>query len=354
MPAKEKKLRIDNVGKRFGRTAALEDINFSVEEGEFCILLGPSGCGKSTLLRIIAGIEEPSEGEVSIGSRNLTNLPPKEMDVAMVFQSYALYPHMTVRENLAFPLKVRAVKGKEMEDSVNEAAEILSIGELLGRYPRELSGGQRQRVAIGRAIVRKPKLFLFDEPLSNLDARLRVKMRAELAALHKRLKATIVYVTHDQTEAMTLGDRVVVMNEGKVQQIGSPSEVYDSPRNLFVAQFIGSPEMNIMEGRIEAGGFFRSGGLSFRLSSPSTDGEAAAGIRPEDLFLNKGEGLEEAGKANIELIENLGPEMIIYLNISGRDLVMRSEPIKGLSEGDDRMVYVKSGKVHMFREGRRI
>ena len=295
------KLYINNLAKRFGKTAALEDINLTVKEGEFCILLGPSGCGKSTLLRIIAGIENAASGEVFIENRNVTALAPKARDVAMVFQGYALYPHMSVKENLLFPLKMIKMPRDEAEARISEAAHLLSIGDLIPRYPRELSGGQRQRAAIGRTIVRRPKLFLFDEPLSNLDAMLRVKMRVELAALHKRLGATIIYVTHDQTEAMTLGEKVVIMEEGRIQQTGTPSEVYNRPQNLFVARFIGSPEMNFLEGEISDEGTFRSAALTLGLEQKFPPGPASLGIRPEDISGESSASAEPLEEMRVDL-----------------------------------------------------
>ena len=242
-------IEIRDVNKVFGATHVLHDVDLEVANGEFLVLVGPSGCGKSTLLRMIAGLEEVSGGEIVIGGRVVTDLPPKDRDIAMVFQNYALYPHMTVRDNMAFSLKLHGVPKDSVARQVAEAAEILDLTPYLDRFPRQLSGGQRQRVAMGRAIVRNPQVFLFDEPLSNLDAKLRVQMRVEIRALHQRLKATSVYVTHDQIEAMTMADRIVVLHEGRVEQIGSPLDLYDRPVNLFVAGFIGSPAMNFINGK---------------------------------------------------------------------------------------------------------
>src|SRR5215813_8372350 len=249
---------IRDVRKAFGATAVIHGVDISIRDGEFVVLVGPSGCGKSTLLRMIAGLENISGGEIRIGDRIVNNVPPKERDVAMVFQNYALYPHMTVAANMAFSMKLRGAPKTEIDERVNRAAAILDLTKLLERYPRQLSGGQRQRVAMGRAIVRDPQVFLFDEPLSNLDAKLRVSMRGEIKALHQRLKTTTVYVTHDQVEAMTMADRIVVMHNGRVEQIGKPLELYDHPDNLFVAQFIGSPAMNIVNGTLR-----RSNGSTF-------------------------------------------------------------------------------------------
>src|ERR671917_2910802 len=255
-------VEIREVTKSFGATPVIHGVSIDIEDGEFVILVGPSGCGKSTLLRMIAGLENITGGEIRIGSRVVNNVPPKERDIAMVFQNYALYPHMTVADNMAFSLKLRKAPKAEIEARVSRAAEILGLTKLLDRYPRQLSGGQRQRVAMGRAIVRDPQVFLFDEPLSNLDAKLRVAMRTEIKELHQRLKTTTVYVTHDQIEAMTMADKIVVMHDGLVEQIGTPLELYDKPNNVFVAGFIGSPAMNFIKGRVGDGGFAASGGAA--------------------------------------------------------------------------------------------
>ncbi|MFL5234527.1 MAG: ABC transporter ATP-binding protein, partial [Microvirga sp.] len=284
-------VEIRNVRKAFGATQVIHGVSIDIVDGEFVILVGPSGCGKSTLLRMIAGLENISGGEIRIGERVVNNVPPKERDIAMVFQNYALYPHMTVYDNMAFSLKLAGRPDAEVRSRVAEAAQILGLDQYLARYPRQLSGGQRQRVAMGRAIVRKPQVFLFDEPLSNLDAKLRVAMRTEIKALHQRLKTTSIYVTHDQIEAMTMADRIVVMNAGRVEQIGTPLELYDRPNNLFVAQFIGSPAMNIVQGRLR-----RANGSSFVESADGirwplgtargTDGQTVTyGVRPDHLEL---------------------------------------------------------------------
>src|SRR5476649_2725121 len=277
---------IRDVRKSFGATAVIHGVDVSIRDGEFVVLVGPSGCGKSTLLRMLAGLENITSGEISIGNRIVNNLPPKERDVAMVFQNYALYPHMTVAANMAFSMKLRGAPKDETENRVNRAAEILGLLQLLERYPRQLSGGQRQRVAMGRAIVRDPQVFLFDEPLSNLDAKLRVQMRTEIKELHQRLKTTTVYVTHDQIEAMTMADKIVVMHDGRVEQIGAPLELYDRPQNMFVAGFIGSPSMNFLGGAIKNNGrleFTGPGSASLPLAGAPTgsDGRAAIyGVRP--------------------------------------------------------------------------
>ena len=255
-------LSIENVKKSFGATPILHGVSIQIPDGAFVILVGPSGCGKSTLLRMIAGLEEISAGEIRIGSRVVNRVPPKERDIAMVFQSYALYPHMTVEQNMAFSLRLKGAPTQEKKTKVERASNILGLQELLQRYPKELSGGQRQRVAMGRAIVRDPSVFLFDEPLSNLDAKLRVQMRGEIKSLHQRLETTTVYVTHDQIEAMTMADQIVVMNQGKIEQIGAPLELYDRPANLFVAGFIGSPAMNFIAGTVREDGFQTADGLT--------------------------------------------------------------------------------------------
>src|SRR5512139_127734 len=282
---------IRDVSKAFGLTAVIHGVNVDIGDGEFVVLVGPSGCGKSTLLRMVAGLENITSGEIRIGERVVNNLPPKARDVAMVFQNYALYPHMTVAANMGFSLKLRDAPKAEIEARVSRAADILGLKPLLERYPRQLSGGQRQRVAMGRAIVRDPQVFLFDEPLSNLDAKLRVAMRAEIKALHQRLKTTTVYVTHDQIEAMTMTDRIVVMHDGIVEQIGTPLELFDRPGNLFVAQFIGSPAMNVLPGTLRrngSGAYVEALGAHWPVPAgvDGTDGQAVSyGIRPGDLTL---------------------------------------------------------------------
>src|SRR5712664_3998338 len=260
------------VRKSFGSTEVVHGVDISIADGEFCVLVGPSGCGKSTLLRMIAGLEEISSGEIAIGARVVNALRPKERDIAMVFQNYALYPHMTVYDNMAFSLRLAGVAKDEAEQRVADASQILGLNDYLQRYPRQLSGGQRQRVAMGRAIVRKPQVFLFDEPLSNLDAKLRVAMRTEIKALHQRLTTTSVYVTHDQIEAMTMADKIVVMNNGRVEQIGSPLELYDNPANLFVAGFIGSPAMNFLKGRLNGAAVAVGSGISLPVKTKLESG----------------------------------------------------------------------------------
>src|SRR6516165_8832367 len=289
---------IRDVRKAFGNAHVIHGVDISIRDGEFVVLVGPSGCGKSTLLRMIAGLENITGGEIRIGDRVVNNVPPKERDVAMVFQNYALYPHMTVAANMAFSMKLRGAPKSEIDERVNRAAAILGLSQLLERFPRQLSGGQRQRVAMGRAIVRDPQVFLFDEPLSNLDAKLRVQMRTEIKELHQRLKTTSIYVTHDQIEAMTMADKIVVMRDGVVEQIGAPLELYDKPQNLFVAGFIGSPAMNMVPGtaRVNGGEGYVEFGGGARLAMPrrasAADGQSVLyGIRPEHCLLADSAGL---------------------------------------------------------------
>ncbi len=321
-------LRVEHLGKSYGSANVLSDINLSVENGEFIVLVGPSGCGKSTLLRMIAGLDGVTTGDIYIGDRLVNGLAPAERKIAMVFQSYALYPHMDVRKNMTFGLKFTGVAPAERERRVNEAARMLRLEELLGRYPRDLSGGQRQRVAIGRAIVREPDVFLFDEPLSNLDAALRVSTRVEIARLHRLLGATMVYVTHDQTEAMTLADRIVVMSQGRIEQIGKALDLYYAPANLFVAGFIGSPAMNFFPGAVESvdGGTARIVGAGFEpLALPADALDRGAkvtiGVRPEHLRI-AGEG-PFATSGAVELVERLGESSFAHVRrADGKMLVV--------------------------------
>lgn len=314
-------VKIDNVYKRYGRTQVMHGVSVDIDDGEFVVLVGPSGCGKSTLLRMLAGLEEISDGTISIADNVVNDIPPKERDIAMVFQSYALYPHKTVYDNIAFPLKMAKRKRAEVEEKVNRAAEILDLTNYLKRYPKELSGGQRQRVAMGRAIVRDPQVFLFDEPLSNLDAKLRVTMRIEIKELHQRLGSTIVYVTHDQIEAMTMADKIVVMRDGRVEQIGSPLDLYDKPDNTFVAGFIGSPAMNFVRGEIaaEAGArtFVSESGLKLPLPDVAApEGQPVIyGIRPEHIEIGDG-----GAEMEVVVVEPTGSETQIYAK-SGKDLI---------------------------------
>jgi multiple sugar transport system ATP-binding protein len=313
---------ICDVRKAFGATEVIHGVDVLIGDGEFVVLVGPSGCGKSTLLRMIAGLENITSGEIRIGERVVNRVPPKERDIAMVFQNYALYPHMTVAANMGFSLMLRGAPKREIEQRVKAAADILGLTLLLNRYPRQLSGGQRQRVAMGRAIVRDPKVFLFDEPLSNLDAKLRVAMRTEIKELHQRLKTTTIYVTHDQIEAMTLADRIVVMHDGLVEQVGAPLELYDQPRNLFVAGFIGSPAMNFLTGTIRTNGapqFESAHGIRLPLTTVplGNDGRPAIyGIRPEHFVI-----ADDGAEAEVQVVEPTGSELQIAAKIGGDDVV---------------------------------
>jgi multiple sugar transport system ATP-binding protein len=316
-----------NVKKIFGDNLVLNNINLEVKNGEFCVIVGPSGCGKTTLLRILAGLEDVTEGEIYIDNVLVNNIPPSKREIAMVFQDYALYPHMTVKENMSFSLRLRNFPKEEIEKRVNEAAEILQIKHLLDRMPKQLSGGQRQRVAIGRAIVRHPKVFLFDEPLSNIDAKLREEMRIETLRVHQKLQTTMVYVTHDQIEAMTLASKIVVMNKGVIQQEGTPIEIYKKPQNIFVASFIGTPTMNFIKGKItlendktflihkEKKFFIPS--YSFPDSSKYNGREVILGIRPDDIILDDSKiDKENAISARVDVVELLGPRENVYIKIS--------------------------------------
>jgi ABC-type sugar transport system ATPase subunit len=338
--------------KEFDETAAVDDLDLEVADGEFVVLVGPSGSGKTTALRLVAGLERPTVGTIHIGERDVTDVPPKERDIAMVFQNYALYPHMSVYGNMAFGLQVRRFKKDDIDSRVREAADILGIGELLGRRPGQLSGGQRQRTALGRSIVRHPKVFLFDEPLSNLDAGLRVEMRAELSQLHRRLNATILYVTHDQIEAMTMGQRIAIMNEGRLQQCAEPLEVYRKPANRFVASFIGSPAINFFDGTLEPGGAgWRFTGSNFQLHVPG-EGQpptsaATLGARPEDLKL----GDRGTFGAVVRVVEPIGSEMYVHLDCpDGTRAVARVPADQKVSVDKQVYIEVPPGKVHLFRQ----
>jgi len=352
------RVAIRNVEKRFGSTQVIHGVNIDIDDGEFAVLVGPSGCGKTTLLRMIAGLEEISGGEILIGERVVNRVLPKERDIAMVFQNYALYPHMTVRENMAFSLMLARRPAGEVRERVGKAAEILGLTALLDRYPRQLSGGQRQRVAMGRAIVRDPQVFLFDEPLSNLDAKLRVAMRTEIKELHQRLKTTSVYVTHDQIEAMTMADKIVVMKDGVVEQTGSPLQLYDRPVNTFVAGFIGSPAMNVLAGRAQrADGALRialAAGHSVELASglPVVDGQQVLfGIRPEHLAL-AGEGLP----VNVVVVEPTGADTQLYCEVGGTDVNVVLRDRTEVRAGDHVRLAPDLSKFHLFdaASGRRI
>jgi multiple sugar transport system ATP-binding protein len=339
---------IRNVAKSFGTLSVMNDVNLSIEKGEFIVLVGPSGCGKSTLLRIIAGLEEASRGDIVIGGIRVNDLEPRERDIAMVFQSYALYPHMKVEQNLDFNMRLRNRPKPEIETSVKTAAGVLGLGALLERFPRQLSGGQRQRVAMGRAIVRRPQLFLFDEPLSNLDAKLRVQMRAEIRKLHLEIGATSIYVTHDQVEAMTMADRIVVMNKGNVEQLGSPLELYDKPRTLFVAEFIGSPSMNFYRGTVTPeGGMLTASGSRLPLppGCPVRPGQdVVAGIRPEHLTITE----DGPVSTQVVLVEHLGPETFAYMEGEQGLICLRLPRDASLARGRDVRLSVHAQDVHVF------
>jgi multiple sugar transport system ATP-binding protein len=337
----------NNVQKTYGnQTKVIHGITFDIHNGEFVVLVGPSGCGKSTLLRMLAGLEQISGGEISIDNTVINDLESKDRDIAMVFQSYALYPHMTVRENMAFSLRLRKADAQTTQERVDHAANILNLTALLDRYPRELSGGQRQRVAMGRAIVRDPKVFLFDEPLSNLDAKLRVAMRAEIKALHQRLKTTTVYVTHDQIEAMTMADRIVVMHDGIVEQIGTPLELFDHPGNLFVAQFIGSPAMNVFKGTVQNG---QVEALDTQWPLPPTAHPVANGttvhygIRPGDLEL-----ASTGIAAQVVVVEPTGAETELLLQIAGQKFVLVMHGRTDVQPNDTVYLQFNAAKAHVF------
>ncbi|MCO4769953.1 MAG: sn-glycerol-3-phosphate ABC transporter ATP-binding protein UgpC [Deltaproteobacteria bacterium] len=345
-------VELRDVGKLYGDTRAVQGVNLSVADGEFLVLVGPSGCGKSTLLRMVAGLEEISEGELRIGGSRANEKAPRDRDVAMVFQSYALYPHMTVRQNMAFGLKVRKEDPAEIARRVNDAARMLELEPLLDRLPKAMSGGQRQRVALGRAIVRQPEVFLFDEPLSNLDAALRTQMRGELKALHAQLGSTMLYVTHDQVEAMTLADRIAVLRLGVLQQAGTPRELFERPANRFVAGFIGSPAMNFIEGQIEDGAF-AAGSATFPLSDlgEATEGGACTlGVRPHELLV---QGTDAAGlSGRVGLVEPTGWESMVHVDTDLGRLVARVETraLGTIAEGS--AVTVRpSEAVHLFASG---
>ncbi len=348
------KVTLDNVCKRYGPAEVVHQVCLDLPDQELVVLVGPSGCGKSTTLRMIAGLEEISEGTIHIGDRLVNDVAPKDRDIAMVFQSYALYPHMSVRKNLEFGLKMRRTPAAEIKKRVNEAAGILGIEDLLGRKPRDLSGGQRQRVAMGRAIVRRPSVFLFDEPLSNLDAKLRGQMRIEIARLHAKLKTTTIYVTHDQVEAMTLADRIVVMESGSVQQVGAPLDIYNHPKNRFVAGFIGMPSMNFARGKLTntgGGASVLSGGVEVPLPdlgegelNGDTSREVIIGVRPPDLVLSDDGVLD----ARVEVREPMGAEVYLHVDSPWGDLVVRADGKSRVLEGDKIKLHIPPDAVHLF------
>jgi multiple sugar transport system ATP-binding protein len=342
-------VRIQDVRKSFGGLEVLHGVTIPIEDGEFVVLVGPSGCGKSTLLRMLAGLENITAGTISIGDRVVNNVHPKERDVAMVFQNYALYPHMTVAQNMGFSLKLRGENAAKITERVNGAADILGLKPLLDRFPRQLSGGQRQRVAMGRAIVRDPQVFLFDEPLSNLDAKLRVAMRTEIKELHQRLKTTTVYVTHDQIEAMTMADRIVVMHDGIIEQMGAPLELYDTPNNQFVAGFIGSPAMNFIEGTLAVNGSAgvktaQGATLPLTRAPASSNGRPVIyGIRPEHLEL-AGEGVE----AEVVVVEPTGSETQIVARVGHQDVIAVFRDRHAVAPGEKIHLAPRAGAAHLF------
>ena len=352
---------LEHVTKKFGNVVAVNDATLEIKDKEFLILVGPSGCGKSTTLRMVAGLEEVTEGNIYIGDTIVNDIPPKDRDIAMVFQNYALYPHMDVYNNMAFGLKLRKFPRAEIDKRVKEAAAILGIENLLKRKPKELSGGQRQRVALGRAIVREPKVFLMYEPLSNLDAKLRVQMRAELAKLHNRLQTTIIYVTHDQTEAMTMGDRIVVMRDGFIQQVGAPMEIYDHPDNVFVAGFIGSPAMNFLDAVIlREDGELWVDAKSFKVKLPPTRFETVGeyigkevifGIRPEDIddrdFVPDAPA-DRIVTADIDVTEPMGSEVYLYATVGPHSFIARVDARTTARDGSSHQLVFNTDKAHLF------
>jgi len=355
-------LELRAVSKSFRDQHVLRDISLQIPDGSFTILLGPSGCGKSTLLRIIAGLDSQTSGQVLIDGRPVDHLPPAERDIAMVFQQYALYPHLSVRENLAFALKMRRVPRDRIETRIAEAAQLLDIQPLLDRKPKELSGGQRQRVAMGRAIVRKPKLFLFDEPLSNLDAQLRTSTRIELKKLQQRLRATMIYVTHDQVEAMTLGDRIVVIEGGRIHQADDPQQTYTAPADPFVASFIGTPPMNLWEGTLRTEGtrsLFEGGDMTVPLpphllpALPAPASPITLGIRPEDIALQETSPSLRI-EAQVELIEDLGADLLIHCRIGHLKLVARADRTNSIATGISVPFFLPLNSLHLFIDQRRI
>jgi multiple sugar transport system ATP-binding protein len=350
---------LDKIRKAYGSNVVIESFDLAIRDQEFMVLVGPSGCGKSTALRMIAGLEEITGGTISIGDRVVNEVPPKDRDIAMVFQSYALYPHMSVRENLEFGLKIRKTPKDEMARRVQEAADILGIVEFLDRKPKQLSGGQRQRVAVGRAIVRKPAVFLFDEPLSNLDAKLRVQMRAEISKIQKTLKTTTVYVTHDQIEAMTMGHRIAIMRLGKLQQVGTPLEVYEQPANLFVAGFIGTPPMNLIPATVSGGGdggaTVAASGFSlpvpqaWRAATAQKDGrKILLGIRPENIREEARGGATVQITVRVEFVEPLGHEVIVHGRIGNDLLVAKTDPHRSPEMGADFPLVIEADAIHLF------
>jgi multiple sugar transport system ATP-binding protein len=349
---------LQDVAKRYGEnTLVISGINLEIRDHEFMVLVGPSGCGKSTLLRMVAGLEEITSGTISIGGRVVNDVPPKDRDIAMVFQSYALYPHMSVRENLEFGLVIRGTPRAEIDRLVDEAAKILGLGEFLERRPKELSGGQRQRVALGRAIVRKPSVFLFDEPLSNLDAKLRVQMRAEIKKLQHNLQTTAIYVTHDQIEAMTMGNRIAVLNAGKLQQVGTPLEVYEKPENLFVANFIGTPPMNFIQATVSDGVLAAKGGFTLPVPAAARDAlkgragkKVVVGIRPENVVEpgRRTTGATAPLELTVDLVETLGDEVVVHGSRGDEQIAFKMDPHNPPEFGGKVAALVEVDRMHLF------
>jgi len=358
------RVQFEHVYKRFNKTEVVHDINLDIQDKEFLVLVGPSGCGKSTCLRMVAGLEDASEGDILIGDRVVNNIPPKDRDIAMVFQNYALYPHMTVYDNMAFGLKLHHFPKDQIQKRVQEASEILGLGALLKRKPKELSGGQRQRVALGRAIVREPQVFLMDEPLSNLDAKLRVETRANITKIHQRIQTTIIYVTHDQVEAMTMGSRIAVLNAGIIQQLGAPQELYDHPTNLFVASFIGSPSMNFFpDAKVATDndttklllgdvGQVTVPPLYVEQTKAAAGKNLTFGIRPEhleDISLISQEAQSGSSiDAVVEVVENLGSELQAYVTAGGRSITARLDPRSKAHTGGNIRLHVENDNIHLF------
>ncbi|MBB5516485.1 multiple sugar transport system ATP-binding protein [Rubricella aquisinus] len=340
-------LSLRNLVKAYGTTEVLHSINLDVAEGEFIVLVGPSGCGKSTTLRMVAGLEEVTSGEIEIAGRIVNNLEPKDRDIAMVFQNYAIYPHMSVRKNIGFGLRTSKMPKPDKEARIDEVAAILGMTDLLNRRPAQLSGGQRQRVAIGRAMVRDPAVFLFDEPLSNLDAQLRTQMRLEIKKLHQRVGSTIVFVTHDQVEAMTMADRIVIMKDGHIQQVGTPQDVYQTPANMFVAQFIGAPSMNMLPGTVRDGRLNIASMTDIAFPFTAVDGyDITMGIRPDDLRIG-GEGTP-LFEATVSVLEPLGSETLVYADIGGHEVIARASGRTPPALGDRVTLVANPEEIHFF------
>jgi multiple sugar transport system ATP-binding protein len=339
-------VRFSAVNKSYGSISVVSDLNLELPDGSFTVLVGPSGCGKSTSLRMLAGLESVTSGTITIGDRDVTNLPPRDRDVAMVFQNYALYPHLSVRENIAFPLRASKTPRSKALERADEVAESLGLSKLLSRKPKDLSGGQQQRVAIGRAIIREPSVFLFDEPLSNLDAKLRVETRTELLQIQRRLGITCLYVTHDQEEAMTLSDRMVVMRDGRAAQVGTPLEVYDTPVDTFVASFVGSPKMNLLDGELSDETLTSASGFTVGVTRVAARGAVTLGIRPDDLVPTPADDAH----ATVKLVELLGPRAIVTIDAHGTDLtsVVESSRMSGITEGAPVSLSARPGAVHVF------